>query len=125
MLKFYCLIAIGSASGACARFFLSKHIGTLTCGFPLSTFIVNVSGCFLIGFLIHYFSYKLTIPLFLQAGLTIGFLGGFTTFSAFALEILLLLEKKQWLIGLTYFILSNSCSILSVYFGILCGRRIY
>ncbi len=125
MLKFYCSIAIGGAIGVCSRFFLSKNIGVLANGFPLSTIIINIIGCFLAGFVVHYFSYKLTIPLFLQAGITIGFLGGLTTFSAFALEIFLLIEKKQWGIGLSYFMLSNLCSFLSVYFGITCGRKIY
>lgn len=123
--NFYFCIAIGAAIGACIRFFLNNKIGILQSGFPLSTFIVNIIGSFLIGFIVHYFSYKLAVPIFIQAGITIGFLGGLTTFSAYALEIFMLLEKKQWQIGIMYLMLSNIFCVIAVYLGLVCGRKIY
>ena len=125
MLYFYIFVAIGGALGACTRLCINNYVGTLYNNFPLSTFIVNILGCLLIGFVIHYFSHKSTVPLFLQAGITVGFLGGLTTFSAFALEILLLLEKKQWYIGASYLVLSNLFCVVAVYLGITIGRKLY
>lgn len=73
-------------------------------GFPWGTFAVNLAGCLLIGCLAGVFSRYTSQPLNLL--LTVGFCGGFTTFSTFSRESLALLQSGQWWPLVTYVILS-------------------
>lgn len=110
---------IGGAAGALARFLLSGLI-TLQAGdlrFPLGTFIVNIVGCFAIGLLAglslkhHFFSPEIYL-LFAT-----GFLGGFTTFSAFGLESLLLFQRGEALTAAIYITASVVVGLLFVWLG--------
>lgn len=91
------LIAVGSAAGGVLRYLTAGWGQGLTSGnFPLGTLIVNLAGCFAIGFL----NRALTGPLLMREeyrmALTIGLLGGFTTFSAFGWETFSLAGDGQW-----------------------------
>jgi len=84
-------IAVGGAAGAVARHFVSGWTMGLTGGgFPYGTLLVNVLGCFLMGWLIEYLALRGHLPGEVRAMLAVGFLGAFTTFSAFALDVALL-----------------------------------
>ena len=85
-------VALGGAAGSLARWQLGVWLRTAG-GFPYVTLLVNVSGSFLIGFLAAYCTRQAPAE-WLRLGLMTGVLGGFTTFSAFSLETLLLAKTQ-------------------------------
>lgn len=113
----YLLVGIGGGLGAIVRFIASKSIGFNINGFPLSTLIVNWTGCFLVGIC---YAILRDNPNFMNYRLLIitGFLGGFTTFSSFGWEALQLLLEGKWKIGMSYILLSNVLGIILVFAGI-------
>lgn len=110
-------IGIGGFLGAIARFLFSKFISNHFTSFPLGTLVVNVSGSFILGFIIYStLSGKNISPEFRDFA-TIGFIGAFTTMSAFAYESFRLAELSEYLyFGLNIF-LNIFLSLLAVYLG--------
>jgi len=107
-------VFLGGGLGALIRFLISLFIKNSDSGFPISTFFINVLGCFLIGvFSILFSAEGNTIRLFL----IIGFLGGFTTFSSFGYETYLLFINGKIQTAFFYIILSNLCGLVAVYSG--------
>ena len=93
--------------------------------FPYGTLIVNVSGSFLIGLLFILIMERFSgMGIQLRSLLLIGFLGGYTTFSSFAIETLNLIENGAWLGSITSIILNVSLSIFAAYIGIILGRQL-
>lgn len=95
-----------------------------TSSFPVGTLAINVLGSFLIGFFVILSLEKNILSVETKNYLTIGLLGGFTTFSAFSLETLLLLEARQFLNAVFYIGFSTVFGVLSAWFGMLCARII-
>ncbi|MEX2201037.1 MAG: fluoride efflux transporter CrcB [Dongiaceae bacterium] len=90
-------VAAGGAVGAVARYILGAQIGHwLGTGFPWHTLAVNVIGCAIMGVLTELFSLTWSASPELRVFLTVGVLGGFTTFSAFSLDAILLMERNAW-----------------------------
>jgi CrcB protein len=113
------LIALGGALGSLARFGVSTMVHGITGDvFPYGTLVVNVAGSLLIGVVAEVFDAAL-IPSPLRSLVTIGFLGGFTTFSTYSLETLNLLRDGEWrLAGFNVLgnnILGLCCAALGVY----------
>lgn len=105
---------VGGGVGSGLRFLAGQTIPQPNSGFPLSTFMVNVAGCFLIGCLSSVLAAENhTWRLFLL----VGILGGFTTFSSFGNESLHLFETGQFQTGILYIFLSNLCGLSAVYLG--------
>ena len=98
----YLLIAIAGALGAIARYSLSdishKMLGW---GFPYGTFIVNILGCFAMGFIMKASLTTTLIPETWRIPLTIGFIGALTTFSTFSYETIKLLEDSSYALAMT------------------------
>ena len=125
------LLALGGAIGTLARYGLNglvshyqgKHI-EWTAAFPLGTVLVNVSGCFLIGFLA-----TVSGPAMGRVWLKpewrdfwlIGFCGGYTTFSSYGLQTLNLARDAEWLWVAVNIIGSNVLCLLAVYLGRVCA----
>ena len=125
MLKMVIPIAAGGAVGAVARYLIMVAIGhAVHVSFPVSTLIVNVVGCFVLGLLIEVSALAWSIGGELRAFLVVGVLGGFTTFSAFAMEAVLLGERGQILTAGTYVILSVVLSIAALFLGMVALRAI-
>jgi CrcB protein len=117
------VIALGGALGALSRYGLGLWIsGKWSQGFPLATFIINVTGAFLLGFLNVLFIEKLTISPLWRLGIGIGFLGAYTTFSTFGYEVLMLLEGGSFLTAGLYTLLSVSIGFAGVALGIRLAR---
>ena len=125
-MKMLLLVAAGGACGATGRYLvggLAKSVFGL--GFPWGTLIVNILGSFLMGVLIEIFALRQQhTPIEVQAFLTIGVLGGFTTFSAFSLDVVVLLERKQHLAAATYLGSSVLLSILALFAGLIAVRTV-
>lgn len=118
-------IAIGGALGALARYGVGALVTTRTgAGFPWGTFVVNVSGAFVLGLLFALFAQRTHLPPWLIASVTVGFLGAYTTFSTFALESLLLAEDGRLLAASMNVAASVAAGLLAVIAGVLAGRAL-
>jgi CrcB protein len=91
-------------------------------GLPWGTLVVNITGALLIGFIAAFVVHKLTTPLWVQEAITVGFLGGFTTFSALALETVVLLERGRYLAATGYSAGTVLAGIAAVFLGVRLGR---
>lgn len=117
-------IAIGGALGALSRYLLCHFVNiACTLTFPIATLTVNLIGGFVMGLLTGYMTYKGILPHNLKAFLITGFLGGFTTFSAFSLDFVLLIEYGKWPHAFLYALASISLSVLALLGGIALMRQ--
>jgi len=115
-------LAIGGAIGALSRFGVSQFFYThLKHGFPWSTLYINVFGSFLIGLLWGIFQ-TVSISNNLRALIFIGFLGAFTTFSAYSLEIFTLIQNNHFTNAVLYIFLSNFLGIVFVFTGFYLSK---
>lgn len=99
----YLLIALAGGLGSVARFAMSKAVNAWTgAAFPYGTLAVNMLGAFLFGFLAWYIAHKWVLADVMRQAVLIGLLGGFTTFSAFSMELVQMIESGGWLKALIY-----------------------
>ncbi|MEP7703490.1 fluoride efflux transporter CrcB [Paraglaciecola sp. 25GB23A] len=114
----YVYIAIGGASGACMRFFLSQLVFQwFGKGFPFGTLLVNVVGSFSLGFLYSLIEHGQMEATLWRATIGIGFLGAFTTFSTFSVDTLYLLQQGLWLKGILNVLLNTLGCLLAAWLG--------
>jgi CrcB protein len=120
----YVLVGVGGFVGANARFILARGIGALVeTRFPLGTFIVNMSGSFLLGVLGAIIAQKvLPNSEAMRLALGVGFLGGFTTFSTFEFETHALFEDGSWLLAAMNMFLSLFVGLIAIRAGIVAAR---
>ncbi len=120
----YLLVGIGGFFGANARFLVGTWLGsTFGTRFPLGTFVVNISGCFLIGILGTVILERLIArPEQVQLLLAIGFLGAYTTFSSFEFENHALLVDGEWLTTTLNIVLSVVAGLVAVRLGVWAAR---
>ena len=96
MIKNYLLVFLGGGIGASARYYLSGAVYRfLPSDFPYGNLAVNISGCFLIGLLMTFMEERFMAEPSLRIFLTIGILGGFTTFSSFSYETVELFRDAE------------------------------
>ncbi len=118
-------VAMGGALGAAARYLTAAGVSRLPAtGFPWSTLVVNVAGSFLTGAFIEAVALKYSVSQEVRAFLTTGFLGGFTTFSAFALDFALLIERERGLAAMAYLTASVMLAIIALFAGLWLIRAI-
>lgn len=114
------LVLFGSGLGGIFRFIISSLLRSKnTSSFPWSTFVVNVVGCLLIGFIFAWVTRNTKGSEEWKLLMSTGFCGGFTTFSAFAAETLDLFKNGNYHIALGYIMLSVVFGILAVMAGII------
>lgn len=112
------LVALGGAAGSVLRYVLQ---GLLNTTFPWGTMIVNVSGCFVIG-LIFGMTERSEISPNVRVFAMVGVLGGYTTFSSFALESRHLLADGEWFWAAVNVLTGNAAGIAMVFAGIVVAR---
>ena len=118
-------IAVGGAAGALLRFWVSTGVyGWLGRGFPWGTLAVNLLGSLAIGVLYVLFMERMNVTPELRAGLLIGLLGAFTTFSTFSLETLNLIQGAELVKAGLNILLSVSACVLATWLGVLMARSL-
>ena len=118
-------VAGGGALGAVARYLINiSPMARVFQKFPLTTFVINISGSFLIGFLMVLITEKFSGSENLRLALIVGFLGAFTTFSTFEIEIYGLVEEKQFMMAFAYLLLSVVVGFIGVAAGVSLAKRL-
>jgi CrcB protein len=117
------VIAAGGALGACARHTLGLAWPTGLARFPWATFVINVSGCFLIGVLMVLITEVWSAHRLLRPFLGVGVLGGYTTFSTYTVEVQRLVAAGAARTGLLYAAGTALAALAAVYAGIAVTRR--
>lgn len=118
-------VALGSAVGGVARYLLGGWIQQRTgTTFPVQTLFINVTGSFLLGLLQHYALDTTAISPEVRTMLTIGFCGGYTTFSTFSFETVRMLEDGDWRRAALYITLSVTLTVAAAVLGIVAAREL-
>jgi CrcB protein len=118
-------VAAGGAFGAVARYLINvSPLQNIFQPFPFPTFFINISGSFLIGFLLILFTDKFQLDEHLRLAAMVGFLGAYTTFSTFELEIWALTKEGQPATAFLYLLLSVAVGFIGVAAGVALGRKI-
>ncbi len=124
-MSIYLAIALGGSLGAVCRYWVStstyQWLGT---DFPFGTLMVNVSGSFVMGLLTVLFTEKLTLGEEVRFALVVGFLGSYTTFSAFALDTLNWVNNGALIKAGVYILFSVAGSLLGVWAGFVGARLV-
>ena len=116
-------IAVCGAIGCLSRYWISAWLYDLVGrSFPVGTLAVNVTGAFLIGLVMEFSIRSTLIPPTLRIGITIGFLGGLTTFSSFSYETLRLLERGNLLVAFTNILFNVLICLVFTWAGIMAAR---
>lgn len=118
-------VAIGGAVGSVARFLLAVLVQRWSAStFPAGTLVINVTGSFLLGFLMRYALGTSSVTPEVRALLTTGFCGGYTTFSTFSYDSIMLMESGQYGRAGFYVALSVGASLLATVAGIVTAHAL-
>jgi len=118
-------IALFCAGGGLTRYYLSGWVySILGRTFPYGTFAVNIIGAYFIGLIMELGLRSTAIPDTIRIGLTVGFMGGLTTFSTFSYETFKLLEDGQFVVAFANVIASVIVCLLFTWLGIMTIRTI-
>ncbi|MBS0222534.1 MAG: fluoride efflux transporter CrcB [Proteobacteria bacterium] len=121
----YFAIAIGGILGCWARYAMTNLVQAIYGReFPFATLSINVLACFLMGFLFVETLERLTISPVMRIGILTGFIGGFSTFSTFAMETLLLAEQGEATKSVLYVVLSLVFGLLATFAGAYIARNL-
>lgn len=119
------LLLVFGALGTLARYGLQGLVQSRTgSSFPAGTLVVNIFGCFLLGGIAEYALTHLSVPPEWRIGITVGFLGAFTTFSTFTFEAVRLIQDGEWARAGTYLLMSVAGGMLAIVAGMRLADRI-
>ncbi|MFT7412774.1 MAG: CrcB protein [Paraglaciecola sp.] len=114
----YIFIALGGATGACLRYFLSQlMLQWFGKGFPFGTLLVNIMGSFSLGFLYSLLEQGQLEAALWRTTIGIGFLGALTTFSTFSVDTLMLFQQGLWFKGALNVTLNILCCLFAAWLG--------
>ena len=120
----YLLAALGGALGALARWGVATALPTSAGAWPWATLLVNLTGCLLIGALLAVLLGRFPASTLLRPFLAVGVLGGYTTFSTFAVDLVRLGEADAWLTGAGYLLGSVLGGVACVVLGLAGARAV-
>jgi CrcB protein len=121
----YLMVGVGGCLGSILRFWLGSYIGNkMGTRFPYGTFVINVTGSFLVGLVFALLTVKTQWSPNWRYLIPIGFIGGYTTFSAFEYETLRTMQDGQIGLGLLYVAASVVVGFVAVWGGMIAGRAI-
>lgn len=124
-MKLYFLIGIAGGLGAMARYAVTSLLAqTAGRGFPWGTFSVNVVGSGLMGFLGVWLLSRWELPMEYRVAVLTGFLGAFTTMSAFSVDTLALMQRQAWLLVAMYVAGTILACLVAARGGMLLAERI-
>ena len=119
----YLMIGLGGILGANTRYLVAGWVAErFGLAFPWGTFLINISGSFILGF---FLAYMLRYPTYQYPRLffAVGFLGAYTTFSTFSLESLQLIQNGRLLIAFSYVVSSATLGLIGAWIGFTLGQR--
>lgn len=120
------LVGAGGAAGAVARYLLSvQTLRWSASGWPVGTFAANVAGGFLMGLLAGVLAHRGQGGETWRLLLGVGVLGGFTTFSAYSLEVALMIERRAFGQAFAYSLGSVALSVAALFAGLMLARRVF
>jgi CrcB protein len=124
-MRTYILIAVFGTLGCLARYGMTNLVQTIYGrDFPYATLSINVGGSFLMGFLFIETLERLTVSPELRTGILTGFIGGYTTFSTFEMELLLLVEQGSSFKAILYLALSITLGFMAAFGGAYIARNL-
>ncbi len=125
-MKMLLLASAGGAIGAGARHLVNLGMGRLLgTSFPWGTLTVNIVGSFLMGMVIEYIMERAAGSAELRTFIATGILGGFTTFSAFSLDVSVLIERKELGLAALYVVGSVGVALAMLYAGFAVARSVF
>src|SRR5256885_3344614 len=111
--------------GAMLRFYLGGSVLSRTAApFPTATFVINVTGSFILGFFLTLVSDRINISPHLRLAVAVGFVGAYTTFSTFEYETAKLVEERDLIRAFLNVVLSFVVGFAAVWLGILAARKV-
>ena len=118
-------VGLAGAVGALSRYGLEGLIGERFSGaFPLGTFVVNMTGSFVLGLLFVLLTERTAVSPALRTSLTIGFVGAYTTFSTFSFETVRLIEDGAYGVAAWNVVATLALGLLAVWAGMSVGRAV-
>ena len=118
-------VGVGGGLGALAGYYIAALVQPAGSAFNWGIFVVNITGGLLMGLIVEASALKLNLSPELRSFLTVGILGGYTTFSTFSLDSVLLLQKGEYVQAAAYVIGSVALSILALFAGLWIVRALY
>lgn len=117
-------VAVGGSFGAVARYLINvSPLNAVFDKFPLPTFLINVTGSFLIGLLLILLTDKIEVSDNFRMAVIVGFLGAFTTFSTFEMEIYGLIRERYFMTAFGYLLLSVIVGFGGLVAGVSLARK--
>lgn len=116
------LVGIGGGAGSIARYLIAQLFSGEEGSFPWATMLVNVAGSFTIGLVAGFLATRMNDAV--RLALVVGFLGGFTTFSAFSNETVALVRGGAAALGLVNVVLSMLLGVAAAVIGVLVGEAL-
>ncbi len=121
----YVFIALAGALGTLCRYSLSGFVQQFNSSFfPFGTLVVNITGCFVAGFLWTLFENRWAVSGEIRTCVLVGFMGAFTTFSSFILETGMLVRSTEWFYAALNLVMQNGLGIGALSAGIVVARLI-
>jgi CrcB protein len=118
------VVAVGGALGSLGRWGLGEALAGSGSSFPWATFVENVSGSFVLGALVVVLLARWPRSRYLRPFIGVGVLGGFTTFSTYALDLRTLVAADRLALAVSYLVGTLLAALLAAWLGIAAARRV-
>jgi CrcB protein len=125
-MSIYFAIALGGSLGAVSRYWVSTSTYSwLGSNFPYGTLMVNLTGSLVVGFLTVVLVHRFDVSDQVRLGLIVGFLGSFTTFSAFSMDTIHWIENGAVLKAFAYVLISVIACVLGAWAGLISAKQLF